>query len=98
MTRRGLRRRLEQARRLTAAHDTGLSVPVLAHLTEHGPCTADGVAAALRVPWTRATVVLSALHVVGLVELDREGEGGPVVYRLPLGVRVLVAVTGVPEG
>ncbi|MGY1823747.1 hypothetical protein [Geodermatophilus sp. SYSU D00079] len=96
MTRRGLRKRLETANRLTAAHETGLSVPLLVWLSEHGPATADQVAAALGVPWTRATVALSALHVVGLVTLDREGESGPVVYALPFGVRVVLSTGGVP--
>jgi DNA-binding transcriptional ArsR family regulator len=98
MTRRGLRRRLAKARVLTAASaERDLAAPVLAALTERGPCTADAIAAALRIPWTKATVVLSALLVVGLVRVERVGTNGPVVYSLPPGVRVLVAVTGVPQ-
>jgi hypothetical protein len=42
-------------------------------------------------------VGLSALLVVGFVRVERVGITGLVVYSLPPGVRVLVAVTGVPE-
>lgn len=97
MTRDGLRMRLAKARTLTAASaQSDLTVPVLAALTDRGPCTADAIAAALGVSWEKATVVLSALLVVGLVELGRQGESGPVTYRLPWGVRVLLTTDGAP--
>ena len=67
-----------------------------ARLIGHGPSMADEVAAGLRVSWIRAGIALSALSVAGLVKLHRSDDGRP-LHALPLGVRVVVAVTGVPE-
>jgi predicted transcriptional regulator len=57
--------------------DTGaarnLAAFVLAVLTERGVSTADAVAAAVGGDWSRAVVVLSSLHVVGLVTLEPTG-------------------------